>query len=90
MKTICPKCDGVMERGYTTSINLLVRVNSGDQKSHLLFIVPGTTTSLNPIKAFEQGFSDEMSNREYRIVGVRCSQCGLIEFYGEDDSKAQT
>lgn len=85
MTLICAKCGGQMERGHTTAHGL---IGGGDierpfHESRLLFVVDGTTTSMNPIKAFKQGSSGEAGDRDYRIVGARCASCGLLEFYGE-------
>jgi hypothetical protein len=83
MTTMCPKCGGTMERGFTTAFGLFGGDKSEAQEGQLLFIVAGTPTSRAPVKAFRQGLSDEPANRGYRIVGARCSECGFLEFYGD-------
>ena len=46
------------------------------------FLVPGTPTPVSPIKAFQQGLRGEGEpNRLYEISGMRCSECGYLEFY---------
>lgn len=52
---------------------------------HLVFVVLGSMTSLNPIAALKQGLADEPRNRTYGIRGFRCSQCGALEFYADAD-----
>jgi hypothetical protein len=64
-----------MERGFTLPEAFLGR--------EVLFVVPGTTTSFNPVEAFRQGTAGEPSDRRYQLVGVRCSSCGFVELYGE-------
>ena len=83
MTTTCPKCGGAMEDGFTTRTTSLVGVEG--QKYPLIFVVNGTPTSRNPVSAFKQGTSDEAPNRPYQISGVRCSQCGYLELYGNDE-----
>jgi hypothetical protein len=86
MTTTCPKCSGSMERGFTTAAGLIGGDKIGARQAQLLFVVPGTPTSPNPVRAFKQGLSDEPSTSSYPIVGARCSRCGFLEFYagGED------
>ena len=82
MSTTCPKCGGAMERGFTTAVGLIgAGCYDESHKPPLRFTVPGTPTSLNPIKAFQQGIRDEPDVRGYDIVGMRCSGCGYLEFY---------
>ena len=50
----------------------------------LVFVVPGTPTSANPVKALGQGLSGESSDHAYLIRGRRCTRCGLLEFYASD------
>lgn len=83
METKCPKCGGQMLPGTTTARGLWDdRVMPRDEPS-LLFIVPGTPTSPNPIKAFAQGLADEPADRALPIVGLRCSNCGFLELYAK-------
>ncbi len=84
----CPKCNGVMERGFTTASGLMGGDEVEKRKARILFVVPGTNTSLNPVEAFKQGLRGEAKDRYYRLVGCRCSSCGLIEFYGEGEPSA--
>ena len=81
----CGKCGGLLEAGRTTVQGLVAPyLSESTPISRLVFIVLGTETSPNPIKAFEQGFADEPADRRYRIAGYRCSQCGALELYAED------
>jgi hypothetical protein len=81
----CGKCGGLLEAGSTTAQGLLAADLSVSKRiSRLVFIVLGTETSQNPIKAFKQGIADERADRHYRIAGYRCSQCGALELYAED------
>ncbi|RIK74425.1 MAG: hypothetical protein DCC68_23085 [Planctomycetota bacterium] len=70
-----------MERGFTTADGLIGGDNSESQTAQLDFVVVGASTSKNPIKAFQQGLSNEPVDRRYGIVGFRCSGCGLLELY---------
>jgi hypothetical protein len=73
-----------MERGYTTAQGLFGQETVSRHKSRLMFLVSQVATSLNPIKAFQQGMSGAPKQREYHIVGARCSNCGFLEFFGEE------
>jgi hypothetical protein len=81
MSTTCGKCGGCMEEGVTTAAGLIFSRLSSEEGSKLVFIVPGTPNSMNPVKAFTQGLAGEPSDRVYPIRGVRCAQCGLLELY---------
>lgn len=83
MTNICPKCGGKMEKGLTSAVGLIGGSTTKDGEPQLVFVVAGTPTARNPIKAFRQGLLDEEPDREYCIVGARCSVCGFLEFYGE-------
>jgi hypothetical protein len=74
-----------MERGFTTAWPGLIGGAGLEQReARLVFAVPGTPTSLNPLKALRQGLADEPSTRVYRINGERCSACGFLELYAND------
>ena len=81
MTTKCPKCGGTMENGFTTAEGLIGGKKLRGQKSQLEFVVSGTPTARNPLEAFRQGTLQEPGDDSYQITGVRCSQCGFIEFY---------
>ena len=74
----CPKCSGTMERG-------LIQASMAVLQQHPLqiqFLIPGTPTPLNPIKAFQQGLHGEgKSDRPYEVAAMRCSVCGYLELY---------
>ena len=74
-----------MEEGFTTAACLLGGGKFEGEAGQLIFVVVGVPTFLNPTSAFKQGVSDEPANRPYRISGVRCSKCGLLEFYGHEE-----
>ena len=78
---VCPKCGGAVEFGFTTSEGLTGGDRIEERRSQLLFVVPGTKPSMNPIKAVAQGLADEPSNRYHRLNGFRCVRCGFVEFY---------
>ncbi|MGE5609254.1 MAG: hypothetical protein ACM359_08370 [Bacillota bacterium] len=77
MNRTCPKCGGQMEAGITTTLR-------GIEEVPLHFIVPGESTSANPVKAFMQGLAGAPSDRIYFIKGFRCSQCGFLELYASE------
>ena len=81
MAMSCPKCGGDMERGFATASGLIGGAGLEQREARLVFAVPGTPTSLNPLKALKQGLADEPSTRVYRINGERCSACGFLELY---------
>jgi hypothetical protein len=70
-----------MERGSTITRGLFGSESA--KPPQVLFSIPGTPTSLNPIKAFQQGLN-EPGDRHYGIAGVRCSACGYLEFYADE------
>ena len=84
----CPKCGGTMERGFATAAGLIGGDKIETRQPRLLFVVAGTPTSQNPIKAFQQGLSEEPSSRSYGIVGARCARCGFVEFYANGEPAA--
>jgi hypothetical protein len=84
----CPRCNGAMERGFTTAAGLVGGDRVETREAQILFVVPGMTTSSNPVEAFKQGLHDEAGDRYYPLVGTRCSSCGLIEFYGDSGPAA--
>lgn len=54
------------------------------ERVRMAFVIPGTPTSPNPLKAFKQGLNRELEDRLYplpEIQGYRCSECGYLEFY---------
>jgi hypothetical protein len=77
-----------MEPGFTTAAGLLFGDKSHTHVAQLVFVVTGTPTVRNPVKAFKQGLSDEPADRRFRIVGARCSHCGFLEFYGDGEQVA--
>lgn len=82
MNTTCSKCGGTMQKGYTTAEGLMGVDRISKHVSRLQFLVSDEATSLDPIKAFQQGASGAHERRMYRMEGLRCSKCGFIELYG--------
>jgi predicted nucleic-acid-binding Zn-ribbon protein len=82
--TVCPKCGAETEQGFATAEGLIGGAKADGHEGQLIFVVAGVPTSQNPIAAFTQGVVDEPDNRAYRIAGVRCPNCGLLELYGND------
>jgi hypothetical protein len=55
----------------------------GRETPQVEFTVPGPDTPWNPVEAFNQGLRGE-TDRDYNIVGMRCSSCGYIELYADE------
>lgn len=85
MKKTCGKCGGSLEGGFTTALGLVFGAQREGEESRLIFVVPGTHTSPNPIRAFQQGLADESSQKSYRISGYRCSACGALDLYADEE-----
>lgn len=77
------RCGEVMELGYTTAIGLVDSM-SVDYDPRLVLVVPGEPTSMNPIKAFQQGLEEAPPNRAYQLHGYRCPKCGRVELAAID------
>lgn len=84
----CSRCNGTMERGFTTAAGLIGGDRAETREAQILFVVPGTSTSSNPVEAFKQGLHGEAGDRRYRLVGSRCASCGLVEFYANGEPVA--
>ena len=78
MPTQCPKCNGTMERGFVHATLVFER-----EAPQIEFTLPGPPTPWDPVEAFKQGLRGE-SDRDYNIVGMRCSSCGSLELYAND------
>jgi len=82
MKTnplVCSKCGGAMSWGEIRYAGSPLMAGN-----RLEFVIPGTRTSMNPLKAFNQGLSDEPSDQIHdfsKLAGCLCSTCGFLEFY---------
>ncbi|MES2792520.1 MAG: hypothetical protein V4719_23100 [Planctomycetota bacterium] len=83
---ICPKCRGTMECGHTKAYRYFGDTAIGAELRDLKFVVAGIPTSWNPVQAFTQGLSREPQDRTYRVLGFRCSDCGYLELYANDNS----
>jgi len=55
-------------------------------KPRLVFVVPGTPTSGNPITALRQGLSGEPDDRAYLMTGFRCPSCGRVGLFARDQT----
>jgi predicted nucleic-acid-binding Zn-ribbon protein len=84
MSDSCPKCGGAMEAGVTRAPGLIGSAAADIEKPQLVFVALGTPTSVNPVKAFQQGLHGEPGSRAYLIRGSRCSACGFLEFYATE------
>jgi len=46
------------------------------------FLIPGSPTPVNPIKAFQQGLhGGGQVDQLYEVEGMRCSACGYLDLY---------
>jgi hypothetical protein len=75
-----------MECGHTKAYRYFGDMAIGAELRDLKFVVAGIPTSWNPVQAFTQGLSREPQDRTYRVLGFRCSDCGYLELYANDDS----
>jgi len=81
METVCPKCGGKTEAGVATAFGLLFGGVVPKDKPRLQFVMGGSPTSSNPLKAFRQGIEGEPDTRVFWIEGERCSNCGYLELF---------
>ena len=88
MSKNCGKCGGSLEAGIATAIGLVGGAVIDHREPRMLFVVPGSPTSLNPVKAFQQGLAQEPATRVYGISGFRCSLCGVLELYADGEPTA--
>jgi hypothetical protein len=84
----CPQCDVEMEAGATSALGLVGTMNKPADEPRLVFVVPGTPTSGNPITAFRQGMAGEPGDRGYLLRGFRCPSCGRVELFATDRTPA--
>jgi predicted RNA-binding Zn-ribbon protein involved in translation (DUF1610 family) len=78
----CPHCGIEMEAGTATPRGMIVPAAGAEPR--LVFVVPGTPTSGNPIAAFKQGMAGEPDDRAYLIRGYRCPSCGRVELFATE------
>lgn len=83
----CPKCGGEMEAGVAGAVGLLFAGSVPREVPRLRFIVPGSPTSSNPVRAVMQGLADEPDTREFPITGKRCVRCGFLELYAFPEAR---
>jgi DNA-directed RNA polymerase subunit RPC12/RpoP len=79
----CQRCGEIMEDGYATAMGLIA-ANPPAGEAKLVFVVPGQSTSPNPIKALQQGLRDERENAAYLLRGYRCPRCGTVELLARE------
>jgi len=80
-----------MQVGVASAEGLLFGSKASEGVPRLIFVSTGTSTSRNPIKAFQQGLAEEPANKSYLIRGLRCANCGYLELYAterDDDFRA--
>ena len=68
-----------MEAGAATALGLVGGATRPAAEPRLVFVVPGTPTSANPVTAFRQGMASEPGERAYLLRGYRCPRCGMVE-----------
>lgn len=84
MDSLCPKCNGKLQDGVATAYGLVGIAGFPKDKARLIFTLPGTRTSFNPVTAFKQGLSGEPDYETFWIKGQRCSECGFLELFAKD------
>lgn len=77
----CPSCGAEMEPGFANAIGL---TGPTRMEPRIVFIVPGSKTSLNPVRALQQGLGDEPQDNAYALRGWRCVKCGRVELVATD------
>ena len=84
MDTTCAKCGGPTVAGVATALGLIGGAATPKDQPRVVFVVPGTATSANPVKAMTQGLADEPAAHGYLVRGRRCTRCGFVEFYATE------
>jgi predicted RNA-binding Zn-ribbon protein involved in translation (DUF1610 family) len=80
----CPRCGVEMEAGAATAHGLLGAVMQPPAEPLLMFVIPGTPTSLNPVTAFRQGMSGEAGRARLPAPRYRCPRCAFVELYATE------
>ena len=88
MHTTCAKCGGPTVAGVASAQGLIGGAVAATDQPRVVFVVPGTPTSPNPVKAVAQGLADEHAAHAYLVRGRRCTRCGLVEFYATERTNA--
>ena len=86
MDHACAKCSGPTEGGAASALGLIGQAIRSPDEPRVVFVVPGTPTSANPLKALKQGLADEPPRRGYLVRGRRCTRCGFVELYATDET----
>ena len=84
MEATCAKCGAPTMAGVATAHGLIGGAAAPATQSRLVFVVPGTPTSANPLKALAQGMGEERPDHGYLIRGRRCTRCGHVELYATE------
>lgn len=84
MEATCAKCGSPKTAGVATAHGLIGGGAAPATQSRLVFVVPSSPTSANPLKAFAQGMADERPDHGYLIRGRRCTRCGYVELYATE------
>jgi hypothetical protein len=81
----CHRCKEIMEAGYATWTIAHIGVGPPESpRTPLVFVVPGEPTSINPVKAFQQGLQGDRASKAYGLRGYRCPACGTVELIALD------
>ena len=65
-----------MQEGFATAIGL---IGFTQFKRRFVFVVPGEPTSMNPVRAIQQGLHEAPETEAYLLRGRRCIACGAVE-----------
>jgi hypothetical protein len=72
----CPKCGGPIQGGYVEPTVPL--------HAQIVFIVPGEPTKSSIVAAFKQGMKDTAPDQRFALRGLRCADCGFVEFFADE------
>lgn len=84
VKKLCGKCGAELQEAVGRAKGLVFDTARRATTQRLWILVPGTPTSMNPIKAVKQGLSDETDDQMYNLQPWRCPSCGFVEFYANE------
>jgi hypothetical protein len=65
-----------MHEGFATAVGLIAPTPT---KPRLVFVETGEPTSVNPLRALQQGLEARPQNEAYLLRGHRCPACGMVE-----------
>jgi hypothetical protein len=75
-----------MVDGALSAYGLIAGLMDPKSEPRVLFTVSGTPTSANPITALKQGLADERTDASFWVKGLRCSGCGFLELFAEEQA----